>query len=127
MATLGTQKIEIGLDQQTHDLLSRMLVIQEYLLGTAEAEVAWDSSCAEAPVMRRFRCYRPAVPPGTHNEGTVNPPDEPQFEGVIFSDGTVCVRWLTAFRSHSIWNSWDDLDKVHGHPEYNSYIEWLDE
>jgi hypothetical protein len=36
------------------------------------------------------------------------------------------VRWLTEFRSHSIWASWDDLEKVHGHPEYGTVIEWLD-
>jgi hypothetical protein len=76
--------------------------------------------------MRRFRCYRPSPPPEYYEQGTANPPDEVQFEGVVFSDGTACVRWLTEFRSHSIWASWDDLEKVHGHPEYGTVIEWLD-
>jgi hypothetical protein len=76
--------------------------------------------------MRRFRCYRPNPPEGYRESGAANPPDEVQFEGVMFSDGTVCVRWLTEFRSHSVWASWDDLEKIHGHPEYGTVIEWLD-
>jgi hypothetical protein len=55
-----------------------------------------------------------------------NPPDEPQFEGVVFDDGTVCQHWLTAGRSHVIWQSFDDLLTIHGHPEYGTRIEWLD-
>lgn len=76
--------------------------------------------------MRRFRCYRPNPPADYYESGTANPPDQVQFEGVVFSDGTVCVRWLTEFRSHSLWASWDDLEKVHGHPEYGTVIEWAD-
>jgi len=45
----------------------------------------------------------------------------------VFSDGTVCVRWLTPrFRSHSLWSCWDDLERVHGHPEYGTEIIWHD-
>jgi hypothetical protein len=76
--------------------------------------------------MRRFRCYRPSPPENYREAGTANPPGQVQFEGVVFSDGTVCVRWLTEFRSHSLWASWDDLDRVHGHPEYGTVIEWID-
>ena len=76
--------------------------------------------------MRRFRVFRPNPPEGYRESGTANPPDEPQFEGVVFSDGTVCVRWLTAYRSHSIWDSWQSLKAVHGHEEYGTRIEWLD-
>jgi len=77
--------------------------------------------------MRRFRCYRPNPPEGYLEQGVANPPDQVQFEGVVFSDGRCCVRWLTQLRSFSIWDSWEDLVKVHGHPEYGSIIEWLDE
>ena len=76
--------------------------------------------------MRRFRAFRPSPPQEYYEQGTANPPDEPQFEGIVFSDGTVCVRWLTEFRSHSLWASLEDLEKVHGHPEYGSYWTWLD-
>ena len=56
-----------------------------------------------------------------------NAPDEVQFEGVVFSDGSCAVRWCTQFRSTSVWSSWSDLEKVHGHPEYGTVIEWMDE
>jgi len=77
--------------------------------------------------MRRFKVYRKSPPEGYRESGTANAPDEVQFEGVVFSDGTVCVRWLTELRSHSIWSSLGELEKVHGHPEYGSVWEWLDE
>jgi hypothetical protein len=76
--------------------------------------------------MRRFTCYRPAPPESYYAQGAANSPDEPQFEGVVFSDGTVAVRWLTKFRSHSVWSCWADLEAIHGHPEYGTRIEWLD-
>jgi hypothetical protein len=76
--------------------------------------------------MKRFTCYRPALPEEYYAQGAANPPDEPQFEGVVFSDGTVAVRWLTKFRSHSIWASWADLEAIHGHPEYGTRFEWHD-
>lgn len=76
--------------------------------------------------MRRFTCYRPAPPESYYAQGAANAPDEPQFEGVVFSDGTVAVRWLTQFRSHSIWSSWADLEAIHGHPEYGTRIDWHD-
>lgn len=77
--------------------------------------------------MRRFKVYRPNPPEEYYSAGAANAPDEVQFEGIVFSDGTVCVRWLTEYRSHSVWASFEDLDKIHGHPEYGTKIEWLDE
>ena len=76
--------------------------------------------------MKRFTCYRPTPPPEYYEQGAANPPDEVQFEGVVFSDGTVCVRWLTYYGSHSIWASIEDLLAIHGHPEYGTRIEWMD-
>lgn len=81
---------------------------------------------AEQFVMRRFVCYRSAPPSEYYETGAANPPDAPQFEGVLFGDGTVCQHWLTAGRSHVIWQSWADLELIHGHPEYGTRIEWLD-
>jgi len=76
--------------------------------------------------MRRFRMFRKADLSATHNEKQVNPPDEPQFEGVVFSDGSVAVRWLTGVQSTSVWDSFEDLMEIHGHPEYESVLEWID-
>lgn len=73
--------------------------------------------------MQTFTVYRRGERPDTHTDGTYNEPDVPQFEGVVFSDGTVAVRWLTAYRSVSVWSSLEDLEQVHGHPEYGS--EWV--
>lgn len=76
--------------------------------------------------MKRFVMYRRNVPTDTHNENQRNAPDEPQFEGVVFDDGKVVVHWLTAVKSISVWDSMDDLLKIHGHPEYDSELKWLD-
>ena len=76
--------------------------------------------------MKRFRVYRPSPPKEYYEQGTANAPDEVQFEGVVFSDGTVCLRWLTEYSSHSVWSSLEDMLAVHGHPEYGTEIEWID-
>lgn len=76
--------------------------------------------------MKRFIMYRKNTPSETHNSDQTNSPDIPQFEGVIFSDSKVAVRWLTAKRSVSIWDCFEDLIAIHGHPEYGSVIVWLD-
>ena len=77
-------------------------------------------------MMRRFQVYRPHPPEEYFGQGAANASDEVQFEGVVFSDGTVVVRWLTEFRSHSVWASLTDLEKIHGHPEYGTVWKWLD-
>ena len=74
--------------------------------------------------MKLFTMYRRNVPDATHNEDQKNPPDEPQFEGVVFSDGRVGIRWLTAISSTSVWDSLDHALRIHGHPEYDSQIVW---
>lgn len=77
-------------------------------------------------MMRRFSMYRPHAPE-THTEFQKNAPDEVQFEGVVFSDGTVAVRWLTHNGSTFIWKCLSDLMDIHGHPEYGSQLVWHDE
>lgn len=74
--------------------------------------------------MQTFQMYRRNVPDETHNENQKNDPNEPQFEGIVFSDGTVAVRWLTKIRSTSVWKNFDDLMAIHGHPEYESELVW---
>jgi len=73
---------------------------------------------------RTFTMYRRGDLSLTHNEKQVNPPNEPQFEGVVFSDGKVVIRWLTTCRSVSVWDSFEDMMAIHGHPEYDSEIVW---
>lgn len=74
--------------------------------------------------MRTFTAYRTTPPSVDH---TYNEPDQPQYEGVVFSDGRVAIRWLTQFRSVSVWDSMDDLIAVHGHAdEYGTEFHWND-
>ena len=73
---------------------------------------------------KTFKMYRTADISATHDSSQVNPSDEAQFEGVVFSDGKVAVRWLTAKRSVSVWDSMEDLLAIHGHPEYGSKLVW---
>jgi hypothetical protein len=77
--------------------------------------------------MNRFTVYRRNIGErDTHNHLQKNADDAPQFEGVIFSDGTVAIRWLTACRSTSVWASIEDCLNIHGHPEYGTFIVWHD-
>lgn len=74
--------------------------------------------------MKTFTLYRRKPPFGHIAGGYANAPDIPQLEGVVFSDGTTVVRWLTDLRSHSIWPDFETFEKVHGHPEYDSKFVW---
>jgi hypothetical protein len=67
------------------------------------------------------------VPEDYIEGGYGNAPDAPQYQGVQFHDGTVVVRWLTQFRSTSVWPDFDEFEAVHGHPDYGTRIEWTDD
>jgi hypothetical protein len=78
-------------------------------------------------VMRTFAGYRPQPPDQYRDKGITNASDWlPDYEGVIFSDDTVVIRWCTEFRSHSVWANWNDFYQVHGHPEYGTRIDFDD-
>ena len=71
---------------------------------------------------RVFRGYRPQPPTEYEEKGITNSGSAPDYEGVIWSDGTVSIRWLTQYRSFSNWDSWESFFQVHGHPEYGTSI-----
>jgi hypothetical protein len=48
------------------------------------------------------------------------------FEGVLFTDGTVAVRWLTDTASTSFYNSIEELEKIHSH-EGRGKVVFIDE
>jgi hypothetical protein len=77
-------------------------------------------------VMRRFRVYRPSPPEGYLEDGLARPADEVQIEGIVFSDGHCVVRWMTGNHSTAVWPSYDDFEAIHGHPEYETVVVWLD-
>ncbi len=76
--------------------------------------------------MNRFTAYRTLDISSTHNESQVNPPDEPQYEGVVFDNGKCVLNWLTAVSSISVWDSFHAAMEIHGHPEYGTRIEFHD-
>lgn len=77
--------------------------------------------------MKRFTVYRTKLS-STDIKGHYHPNADsvPQFEGVIWTDGTVSVRWLTTPASWSNWEKITDMLNVHGHPEYGTEIIWHD-
>jgi hypothetical protein len=81
----------------------------------------------ETSNMRRFRVYRSAPPEGYLEDGLARPADEVQIEGIVFSDGHCVVRWMTGNHSTAVWSSYEDFEAIHGHPEYQTVVEWLDE
>lgn len=97
-----------------------------YPLDAGEQTLIYEPVGPNRTAMRRFVGYRPNPPAEYLEKGTAAPPDEPQYEGVMFSDGTVALRWRTEFKSTSLWTSYDDFFHVHGHPEYGTVIDWLD-
>ena len=77
--------------------------------------------------MKRFTAYRRTISQrDTHTAFQKNADDVPQFEGIVWTDGTVTLRWLTACRSTSVWESLKDMLNIHGHPEYGTEIIWHD-
>jgi hypothetical protein len=77
--------------------------------------------------MRRFKVYRPEVPQAHLDAGRAVDPSLVQLEGVEFSNGIVVVQWQTGGSLPASWTSFDAFYKIHGHPEYGTVIQWLDE
>lgn len=75
----------------------------------------------------RFTGYRRNLEArGTHTEVQRNADDEPQYEGVVFTDGTCVLKWLTKANSVSVFATLEQMLSVHGHPEYGTEIIWHD-
>jgi len=66
--------------------------------------------------MKLFTGYRENPPPFG------NPPDQPQFEGVVFEDGTVVTKWLTEVKSMHTYADWDSFWKIGG---FGTEIHWV--
>lgn len=83
-------------------------------------------------MIQRFTAYRrnlsELVEAGKtqHSPSQYNPGDVPQFEGVVFPDGTTVIKWLTAAKSISIFSCLKEMLIIHGHPEYGTDFVWLD-
>lgn len=58
--------------------------------------------------MRRFHFERREDASGVSGVGKV-------AEGIVFSDGRVAIEWLSTCPSTNIYNSLEDVDRIHGH------------
>jgi hypothetical protein len=58
--------------------------------------------------MRRFVLFRGEDVSGCSGLGVV-------AEGVVFTDSTVALRWLTSLKSTALYDSIDDVVAIHGH------------
>lgn len=76
--------------------------------------------------MRRFEAYRPNPPASYAELGLAAEPGRPSYEGVLWTDGSVTIRWRTSVRSTAHFDCLADLIKIHGHPDYGTVIRWLD-
>jgi hypothetical protein len=69
--------------------------------------------------MRRFHLLRLEDESGKSGKGVV-------AEGVIFTDGTAVLRWMSTTPTTTIFKSQADLEKIHGH-DGRTQIIWKDE
>lgn len=75
---------------------------------------------------RVFKGYRPKPPAHYLEAGLANGGVVPDYEGIVFSDGTTAVRWMTKVRSTAIFGSFAEFSSIHGHPDYGTRIEFED-
>lgn len=76
--------------------------------------------------MKRFIVYRPNPPENYVREGYALPPEQIQIYGVVTPQGKCIIEWQTAVNSVSIFASFDEFMKIHGHPDYGTIVKWLD-
>jgi len=68
--------------------------------------------------MRRFYLDRIEDATGVSGTGII-------AEGVVFTDGTVVLRWRTAHHSTGLYNSLDEMVTIHGH-DGRTVVKWID-
>ena len=91
--------------------------------GARDILAALEESLAALPAIpldradtRTFTMFRRGDLSETHDQNQRPPaPDEPNFWGVVWPDGTCTLRWCGAVAATSVWASFDDAMKVHGH------------
>lgn len=71
------------------------------------------------PSPRTFHLNRKVDESGISGVGTV-------AEGVEFTDGTVCMRWLTETQTTVLFDNIGDVRKIHGHGSTTQVV-WTEE
>lgn len=74
----------------------------------------------------RFEVYRRRTNLVREQRGISAPADRPQFEGTVQTNGVTVITWLTKATSTCIFRSFGEMIGVHGHPEYETEVVWLD-
>jgi hypothetical protein len=69
--------------------------------------------------MRRFHLHRLEDESGKSGKGIV-------AEGIVFTDGTVVIRWTSTTPTTTVFRSQQDMEKIHGH-DGKTQIIWKDE
>lgn len=98
-----TEKEPKQLDDKTAELIKKLSELEEMILK--QVTVLPPASKSD---MRRFVLRREEDVSGTSGTGVV-------AEGVVFSNGTVALTWITHLQSVAFYQSLDVLEKVHGH------------
>jgi hypothetical protein len=75
-------------------------------IDDAHQSVSWEEPLRELPCL--FRLVRDLDASGVSGTGHV-------ADGVVWHDGTCSVRWRTATRSTTVYDSLGDVEKIHGH------------
>ena len=69
------------------------------------------------PMARLFVLHRLVDETGVSGTGIV-------AQGVRFANGKCALAWVTEFTSVAVYDSIDDVEKIHGH-DGSTVIEWL--
>jgi hypothetical protein len=73
-----------------------------------------DTKVTDKP-LKLFSMYRRGDISEDHDENQRTDPDKPQFDGVIFRSGKAVISWNTEAKSVAVFDSFDELMKIHGH------------
>ena len=86
------------------------------------------SELKEGDGLKTFSMYRTGDISEDHDENQRTDPDKPQFDGVIFRSGKCVISWNTAAKSVAVFDSFDEMMKIHGHDDerYGSKLVWHD-
>jgi len=73
-----------------------------------------DNNVTDKP-LKLFSMYRRGDISEDHDENQRTDPDKPQFDGVIFRSGKCVISWNTRSKSIAVFDSFEELMKIHGH------------
>lgn len=97
---------EMGLSLRRAGALQTCMDEFYAMVNDGAQSMTWSAPLPETP--RLFRLVRDLDATGVSGTGHV-------ADGVLWHDGTCSVRWRTATRSTTVYDSITDVEKIHGH------------